>query len=290
VDEPAPASPEPAAEPPPEPEEPAPAEPAEPPPPPVEPVVAANDEELRPILFSAATDIHVLRRFLDREHGVGVYDPGESGVTHYCEADRLATSPGLGFLMGVDDRLSCDRRLTRCVLQGAADGYVFHFRRGEGDALVLDSLAHYPRRAPSSDSGPARAFARSGEGVCALYRAITDEGGSAPPKLSVFVASQTGLVPETLAEHRCGEEAAAAYAERIAPLGTPERCDRDPARCTFRSGDEEITVYGDGGAPVAVAITRHGMRRDLETAQQRDLDSFLRRVRGHECPAGGDAP
>ncbi len=256
-------------------------------PPPPEPVTATTADELRETLFAASTDMSVFRRFIEPDFGVGVLDPRDAGVAHYCDMDRLSSSPGLGFLMGVDDRFSCDRNLHRCVLQGSDGGYVFYFRRGEGDTIWLDTIAHYEHRAPTSDSAVARAFTHAGEGVCALYRTLTDADTSPPAAFSVFVSSETGLVPDALSQHLCGDEAAAAYAERVpsAAARPPDRCDRDPARCTYSSTDEEVTVYGDEGTPTAVTVMRPGMRQDLARAQDHDRDAFLHGVRRRECPA-----
>jgi hypothetical protein len=191
--------------------------------------------------------------------------------------------------MNESDTFRCDDRMRRCMNRGTdGSGTAFYFRDAAGDTITLDTIVQYARRAPNTDGSAVVTFAGAGEGVCALYRRTRDASASPAGALSVFVSSQTGLVPEVLAEHHCGDAAAAAYRERIAPLASsrPTRCDRNPSRCTWTSTDEEITVYGDAeGAPTTVTITRPGMVQNLARAQQRDLDAFMARARRHRCDA-----
>jgi len=267
----------------PQPEAPQP-EAAEPPP---EPLTAASAEEIQQALYAASTDIVDLRRLIDPDWGVGVFDQRDVGFRHYCDMEDIASHQGLGFVMGPSDVFRCDRGLRRCSVQDTdGQGHVFHFREGAGDAIYLNALVHYVRRVPGTDNARVRSFVRAGDGVCALWQSLTDADPSPPQKLSVFVSGHTGLVPETVSEHRCGEEAAAAFEERLRPLmatGHPRQCDREPTRCAYARGDEEITVYIGEHGPSILTVTRPGMRRDLARNQDRELAAFLRSARSHDC-------
>jgi len=99
------------------------------------------------------------------------------------------------------------------------------------------------------------------------------------------VSRHTGLVPEIVAEHHCGAEAAQRFGERLAsvPTGQSFSCGRTPARCTLPSGDVEYTFYALDGGAMAFTVTRPGMFANLAREQQRDVDRFLRDARGHAC-------
>lgn len=282
--------PEPEAEPPPEPvtEEPPPEPPAEPPP---EPFTAANAEELTEILRTASTDVVALRRLIDPERGLGTVGPGDQGMRQWCDLEELTTQPSAEFLIGIEHQVRCDRRLRRCTVEErGAGGYAFHLRSPEGsDQIVLDAIVHYDRRVPNVESRAVRSFLAAGEGVCALRRSLVDARTTPPERLSVLVTSHTGLVPETLAEHHCGDAAAQAWAERVAPhaqAGAPQRCDRDPTRCSWRTRDEELVVYANDEGPFAATLTRHSMTPELDRAQTREVTSFLRDAQRHGCEAG----
>ncbi len=284
--EPPPAEPEPEQS---EPEQSEPAEPEEaerePAPPPAPPLTSPSADDIREALLAASSDVVALGRLVDPAWGIGVVE-ADVGMLQHCDTERLASAPGIGFVFGAGDTFRCDRDLRRCTVQEQdGRGYAFHFREGEGDTVWLNAIVHYDRRVPNTDNARVRAFVGEGDGVCALWRSLRSTDGEVPERLSVFVSSHTGLVPETLAEHRCGDDAAAAHGERVAPLSSssPERCERDPARCTFDVGDEDVTVYGGEDGPTAVAVTRPGMHRNLERAQQRELDAFLRAASRHDC-------
>jgi hypothetical protein len=247
------------------------------------PLTSPTQDQIREALLAAASDVSAFKRLVDPEFGIGVIED-EIGMIHHCDIEGIASAAGIGFVFGTGDTFRCDRNLRRCVVQEQGGrGYAFHFREGRGDTVWLDAIVHYPRRVPSSENARARAFVNAGEGVCALYRSL--QSGEAGDRLSVFVASHTGLVPETLAEHRCGDEAAASHAERVAPLASsaPEQCARNPTRCTFDRGDEDVTVYGGAGGPTAVAVTRPGMTRNLATVQDREREAFVRAASRHTC-------
>jgi len=284
-------TPEPVAEPTPEPEPVAEAEPEPEPEPPAEPseppLSSPTAEEIQAALQAASTDGHAFTRLVDPAWGIGVFDPAEAGVRQYCDMDNLANHPGLGFIIGHEDRFECNRDMTRCTVKDSSrHGFAFVFRAGPGGATYINTIVHYPRQFPNSESGAARAFVRGGDGVCSLYGALRDPDGDPPARFSVFISTETGLVPEVVAEHKCGDEAAAAYDERLASIRRlrPRECNRNPSRCEYRSGDEDYRVYADDdGAPIAVTITRHGMHDNLARNQQRAADTFLRAARRHSC-------
>ncbi len=255
------------------------------------PVTATTTDEARQAISAAASDIVSLQRMVDPARGLGVYDPSDAGIVQYCDVAHLAADPGTGFTMGIDDPFTCDHGLHRCATHASDhSGYAFILRHGDGDVIWLDAIVHYPRRVPSADPPVVRAFTRAGEGVCALRSTLATADAHPPTNLSVFVSAYTGDVPQSLTQHLCGDEAAQAYAQRVAPhatAGAPDRCERNPARCTFVTHEEEITVYGDdGGVPIAVAVTRPGMRRDLDQGQRRQLEAFLHDVRRQHCDGG----
>jgi len=269
-------------------EEPEPAEPEEePPPPPPEPVTATTSEEIKQAMFTASTDVVAFRRLVDPEWGIGAHNADEDIVRHYCDMDDLASHPGLGFVMSSEDPWRCSRDLSRCTSQSDGHGYAFHFRDGPGDVIYLSSVVHYEPRVPNRDNAAVRRWVGAGDGVCDLWRAMTTPADQPPQKLSVFVSGHTGLVPETVAEHHCGDEAASAYAERVAPLaqgGEPDRCDRNPTRCLFEEREVARTVYADDeGDVMAIAVTRPGMFQNLARQQERELDAFLRAAGRHDC-------
>jgi len=260
--------------------------PAPAPQPPPAPLTPSSAEDVHEALRAAASDVEALRRLIDPRWGIGAYDPEDSGVVHHCALERLASLSGLGFVIGESDRFRCDPNLRRCSSADADDrGYVFLLRPGEGDVMWLNAVVQYPRRVPRTDPAAVRAFGATGDGVCDLWRSFTESDSSAPRRFSVFVSSYTGLVPETLSEHHCAEDAAAAYTERLAPvLGRPpSRCERNPTRCAFSLGDEEVTVYGDADGPSAVAVTRPSMHQDLDRSQRRELEAFVAGVARHRC-------
>jgi hypothetical protein len=252
------------------------------------PLSSPTVEELEAAMLAAASDRHAFARLVDPAWGVGVFDPAEAGVRQYCEMHNIANNPGLGFIFNHGDRFECNRDLTRCtVREGNRSGFAFVFRNGAGDAKYLNTIIHYPRAVPNSENNAARAFLRAGDGVCALHAALRDpDAGAAPTQFSVFVAEETGLVPEALSEHHCADAAANAYNERIGAVRqtSPRECQRNPSMCTYRSGDEDYRVYADEeGRPMAVTITRHGMHDNLARAQQREVDAFLRDARRYSC-------
>jgi hypothetical protein len=253
------------------------------------PFSASTADEVHQVVQTASTDVVSLRRLIDTTRGVGTVGPGEAGMRHYCDAGEITTQPSLEFVVGASDTFRCDRQLRRCTLQEAgAGGYAFHFRSRDetGGAIFLDTLIHYDRRVPTTESRAVRSFLQAGDGVCVLHRALGDASATPPARFSVLVTAHTGIVPETLSDHHCGDAVAGAYRERVtshAQGGAPDRCDRDPTRCAYRTGDEDITIYGDDDGPFAVTVTRHGMRNDLDRAQQRELATFLTAARRHTC-------
>lgn len=260
----------------------------QPAPPPIEPVRASTADELRAAILAASHGEAALRRLIDPAWGIGTYDTSTagSGIGHHCDADEVGTVPGAAFSVQEDDRWACDRDLRRCQASSSdGGGYVFHFRAGSGNVVWLSAVIHHNNGVPSRDSAAVNAFMRNGDGVCTLWRAITDAQPHAPNRFSVFVGRHTGLVPELLRQHLCGAEAQQAFTERsqTVPRGQTFSCTRNPARCSLRSGDEEYTYYGDTTGITALAITRHSMFPNLEREQQRDVDGFLRDLRGHHC-------
>lgn len=274
------AEPEPVEEPEPEEAEPEPEE-AEAPP---EPIVAGDADAIFEVLKRATFEADVLRRLVDPQRGVGTHDSGRTGVAQHCDVSEVADHPGTSFAVNEGDTFRCDRDLSRCTSQAPdGSGYSFYFRT-EGERLFLDAIVHHASRVPRTDSRAVRGWVEAGEGVCALWRAAHATDRPAPARFSVFVSEQTGLVPELVSDHHCGDEARAAFAEQMASYtGQDLACDRGPARCSFRRGDEEITFYGDDDGLAAIATTRPGMYPNLERAQRRDLDRFLRDLRGHAC-------
>lgn len=256
--------------------------------PPVEPPLSSPDaEEMQAAILAASSDRHAFRRLVDPDWGVGVFDPAEAGVRQYCEMRNIANNPGLGFIFNHGDDFSCNRDVSRCTVKGDdRSGYAFLFREGEGDAVWLNAIVSYPRRVPNRENRQARTFLGGGDGVCAMHNALRSPDSAPPSRFSVFVSEQTGLVPEVLAEHECGDGAAAAFQERLGVVRSrrPRECNRNPSRCVWRSGDEDYTVYAtDDGAPFAVTITRHSMHDDLARAQDRDAQAFLREAERHTC-------
>ena len=282
--EPVEAAPEPEPEPEPEEEvveeepEPAPPEPAPP-----EPVVAEDADAIFAVLRAATFEADMLRRLVDPDRGVGTHDAGRTGVAQHCDVDEVADRPGTSFAVNEGDSFRCDRDLSHCTAEAPdGGGYSFYFRND--GRLRLDAIVHHQGRVPRTDSRAIRNWVEAGEGVCALWRAAHATDRPAPAKFSVFVSEQTGLVPELVSEHHCADDARAAFAEQMANhTGQALSCDRSPARCAFRRGDEEITLYGGDEGVTAIAITRPGMFANLERAQRRDLDRFLRALRDHAC-------
>ncbi|MGF1464493.1 MAG: hypothetical protein ACFCGT_00035 [Sandaracinaceae bacterium] len=250
------------------------------------PITPGSAADIQAALQAASFDVPALHRLIDPARGLGTYDPDDTGVEHHCGRDEAADHPGVAFAVHEGDDVRCDAALRRCVARSmdGSGGYVFYFRPDAGDAVYLDAVIHYPNRMPRQDPPAARAFAEGGAGVCALRRALVE--GASPDRFSVFVSSYTGLQRGVRDDQLCGAAASAAYEQEVASRlggGPTLTCTRAPARCTFTAGDEEHTVYADAGEPVAVAITRHGMRRNLEAGQQRELARFLRRLEGHRC-------
>ncbi|MCB9597465.1 MAG: hypothetical protein H6719_32385 [Sandaracinaceae bacterium] len=254
---------------------------------PAGPLHAESAADLHAALVAASMDIPPLLRLIDPEWGVGTYDTGDTGIAHHCAADEFTNHPGMAFTVHEDDRFSCDRSRRRCTSNPrSGGGFAFYFREGAGGAVYLDTIVHYDRAAPNRDSRTVMAFADGGEGVCAFRRALRPDA-AAPRRFSVFVAHETGLVEDTVADHLCGDEAAAAYQERVTPYLSridSFECTRAPMRCSLRTGGEDIAILGDGprGA-TAVTITRHGMYPNLERAQERDRLAFVRGLAGHSC-------
>jgi hypothetical protein len=253
------------------------------------PFTASSADEVREVLQTASTDVVALRRLIDTQRGVGTVGPGEAGMRHWCDSREMTTQPSLEFVIGTQDTFRCDRQLRRCALQEPrAGGYVFYFRPMDetGGNLLLDGLIHYDRRVPNTESRAVRSFLQAGDDVCLLHRRLADDDATPPARFSVLVTAHTGLVPETLTEHHCGDPAASAYQVRVAAraqAGATDRCDRDPTRCTYRTRDEDVTVYADDDGPFAVTVTRHSMRTDLDRAQERELATFLGAARRHRC-------
>ena len=254
---------------------------------PLPPITPGSTEDIHTALIAASREMPAMHRLIDPEWGIGTYDPGDTGVAHHCETQEFATHPGLAFTVHEHDRFRCDRERRRC---SAADpdggGYSFYFRAGAGDAVWLDTIVHHTRTVPGRDSGAVRAFANAGDGVCSFRRALGATDASPPRQFSVFVASHTGLVEDTVSSHLCGDEADAANEERLLPnLSTRARmlCTRNPSRCGYRRGDEQIAIYGAAGGPTSIAITRPGMFANLEREQDRELQAFLRGLARHSC-------
>ncbi len=251
------------------------------------PLTSPTAETLEAAILAAATDRLAFRRLVDPAWGVGVFDPAEAGIHQYCEMRNIANNPGLGFVFNHGDEFSCNRELSRCTVKDdSRAGYAFFFREGEGDTVFLNAIVHYPQRIPNREGSAARTFVRGGDGVCGVHEAVRSADAAPPSQLSVFVSEQTGLVPEALTEHHCGDDAAAAFSERLGTMRhrRPRECNRNPARCVWRSGDEDYTVYAtDEGAPYAIAITRFGMHEDLARTQARAVDAFLRDAAQQGC-------
>lgn len=252
------------------------------------PITPGSADDIHEALTAASNDEAALRNLIDPRWGVGSYDRGDLGIEHHCDRDEMTTHPGMGFVVRADEPFACDRRLRRCTAQDpAGGGYVFHFRDGPGDAIWLNAVIHHERNVPRrSDSRAVRNFVEGGDGVCALWRVVEDENHEPPRRLSVFVAHETGLVPEVVSDHLCGDEAVAAFRQRLVGYlsANPDiQCRRSPSRCGFTAGDEEVTMYGGEEGMIGIAITRPGMHAHLARAQQRDVDAWLRGMNGHSC-------
>ncbi len=254
-----------------------------------EPLRDDSEEALHAALVAASQDVPPLLRLIDPDRGVGTYDAGDTGIAHHCSRDEYTTHPGMAFAVHENDRLRCDRDRRRCAVAARdGGGYAFYFRRASGGAVTLDAIIHYRgRQLPNRDSRAITAFADGGDGVCAFRRSLRP-GAPAPRRFSVFVAHHTGLVTDTVSSHLCGDEAVAAYQERVAPLlGQADgfECTRAPTRCSLRRGDEDVVIHGDASGPRAVTVTRHGMFPNLARAQERDRAAFERGIAGHSCDA-----
>lgn len=253
------------------------------------PITPGSAEDLHQAILAATHDEASLRRLIDPVWGIGTHDPGSagSGVLHHCEVDAVVAHAGVAFSVGEDDRWRCDRDLRRCQASSRdGGGYVFHFRSAvPGGAVWLSAIIHHARTVPNRDSAAIRNYVQAGDGVCDLWRAITDEDHPEPRRFSVFVGGHTGLVPETVTEHHCGDEARQAFARQIQtiPRGQTYVCGRNPTRCSIASGNEEYTLYGGPDGALAIATTRPGMFQNLEAAQQREVASFLRAFRNASC-------
>lgn len=253
------------------------------------PLHAESDADIQAALVAASRDIPPLLRLIDPARGVGTYDGGDTGIAQHCSREEWTTHPGMAFSVTEADRIRCDRDRRRCAVSShEGGGYAFYFQHAPAGALYLDTIVHYRRgQVPNRDSRAITRFAEGGEGVCAL-RASLRPDAPAPRRFSVFVAHHTGLVPDTVSEHLCGDEAAQAYQERVAPyLGRASalECTRAPARCSLRAGDEDVTIHGDANGPTAVTITRHGMFPNLARAQERERAAFERGIEGYSCDA-----